>query len=121
MLMGFLLAGICPVLARHAWAIAEAVAAVLYLVAGALFPIDVLPSWLQVVSHVLALTYWLELIRRSLLGSLFGKASAGFSNWELLLWLTALISAFALISFAVFRRAEAIAKRKGLINQLSGY
>ncbi len=121
MLLGFLLAGICLVLARHAWAIAEAVAAVLYLLAGAVFPIDVLPSWLQVISRSLPLTYWLELIRRSLLGSSFSRALAGFNNGELLLWLVVSIAALVLISFAVFRSAEGIAKRRGLIDQISGY
>ena len=46
----------------------EAVAGALYLMSGVVFPIGVLPPCLQAVSLVLPTTYWLEGMRRALLG-----------------------------------------------------
>jgi ABC-2 type transport system permease protein len=119
--MGFLLAGICLVLARHSEAIAEGVAGVLYLVCGAVFPLDVLPTWLQAVSYLFPLTYWLELMRRALLGSSFSGNLAGFSNWGLFLWLVLATALWGVLSIFLFRRMESLAKHRGLIDQVSGY
>lgn len=119
--MGYLLAGICLFLARHAFAIAEGIAAVLYLLVGAVFPVSVLPVWLQVISRAFPLTYWLELIRRSLLGSSFDQTWTTVSNLTLVFWLAGLTVLFGLIAFLVFRWADGLAKRRGLIDQISGY
>ena len=55
-------------MARHYWSVGESVAGALYLLCGAIFPLDSLPGWLRPVGMVLPLTYWLESLRRSLLG-----------------------------------------------------
>ena len=46
----------------------EAIAGALYLVSGAIFPIDILPSFLQPIAYVMPTTWWLEASRRGLLG-----------------------------------------------------
>ncbi len=119
--MGYLIAGFALVMARHAWAISEGVAAVLYVVSGAIFPVDVLPSWVQVISKAIPLTYWLELIRRSLLGSSFSPAFSTMSEWTLFFWLAGLTAGFGILGFIVFQRMNSIARGKGLIDQTSGY
>jgi len=66
--LGILLAGITLVTAHHSFTLTEGMAGLFYLACGAIFPIDILPIWLQYLSKVLPLTYWLELVRRSILG-----------------------------------------------------
>jgi len=119
--MGYLIAGLALVMARHSWAIADGVGAVLYVVSGAIFPIDILPSWVQVISRAIPLTYWLELLRRSLLGSSFSPVFNAFSNWEMLLWLFGLTVAFGFLGFIVFQRMNILARKKGLVDQTTGY
>jgi ABC-2 type transport system permease protein len=53
---------------REAWRLPEAIGAALYLVCGAIFPLTVLPSWLAALSAFIPLTWWLEAVRRALLG-----------------------------------------------------
>jgi len=119
--MGYLLAGLVLVLARHAWPIAEGVAAVLYVVSGAIFPIDVLPGWVQVISRAIPLTYWLELLRRSLLGSSFSPAFNSMATWELFLWFLGLTLLFGVSGYLVFQRMNRVARQRGMIDQITGY
>lgn len=66
--LGLILAAAVLNMARQAMFLSEGVAGTLYLLSGAVFPIDVLPRWLHAVSLALPTTYWLEGMRRALLG-----------------------------------------------------
>jgi ABC-2 type transport system permease protein len=66
--LGLILAGAVLNMAKHGMFLSEGVAGMLYLVSGVIFPLDVLPGYLQVVGLCLPTTYWLEGMRRSLLG-----------------------------------------------------
>jgi ABC-2 type transport system permease protein len=83
--MGIVLGMYTLTIHTEPWFVGEAMAAALYLFSGAIFPITVLPAWLQPIGYVLPMTYWLELLRRALLGP--GAAAfptlAGFSNPQL--------------------------------------
>jgi ABC-2 type transport system permease protein len=46
--------------------IGDAVAGALFLFSGAIFPLSVLPTFLQPIGYAMPITYWLELLRRSL-------------------------------------------------------
>src|SRR6266568_4558207 len=70
--LGVALAGLSLMLKRGAWVMPDAMTGALYLLAGAIFPISILPGWLEKVALVMPLTYWLELIRRALLGDAVG-------------------------------------------------
>ena len=84
--MGLLLAGLNLLVAHHYGAWGEAVAGALYLFSGAIFPLEVLPAWLRPVGFAMPVTYWLELIRRALVGSVAQAfpTLSGFSNLQLL-------------------------------------
>jgi ABC-2 type transport system permease protein len=75
--LGLLLAGIVLNMSRHGMFLSEGVAGTLYLLSGAVFPLDVLPGWLRPVSLALPPTYWLEGMRRSLLGDCEFSAALG--------------------------------------------
>jgi len=66
--MGLILSGLILNMSRNSYFLSEGLAGSLYMFTGALFPIAVLPVWLQPVGMVLPPTYWLEGMRRSLMG-----------------------------------------------------
>jgi len=118
--MGLLLGATTLQMARHYWSVGESVAGALYLLCGAIFPVDSLPDWLQPVSMALPLTYWLESLRRSLLGSEASKeispSLARFSDSQLLLILLISTLIMTFVSIYFFRWSEHQAREKGLID-----
>ncbi|MBN2146136.1 MAG: ABC transporter permease [Anaerolineales bacterium] len=121
--MGLLLAGINLLVAHHYGAYGEAVAGALYLFSGAIFPLEVLPAWLRPVGFLMPITYWLELLRRSLIGSVAQAfpTLAEFSNLELLGILVGLTIFFSTASIIAFRACERRARERGMIDMVSNY
>ncbi|MFU8772465.1 MAG: ABC transporter permease, partial [Anaerolineales bacterium] len=120
-MMGLLLAGVSLLIAHHTWFLGEGVAGALYLFSGAIFPLDVLPAFLRPIGFAMPLTYWLELLRRSLVGSVaeaFPTLSA-LTNQHLLLILVGLAVAFAIISVFVFRWCDYQARERGMIDMVT--
>ncbi len=77
--LGLILAGAVLNMARYGSFLSEGVAGVLYLLSGAVFPISVLPPFLQPLSYALPTTYWLEGMRRALLGP--GELASPLADW----------------------------------------
>lgn len=122
-MMGLLLAGITLLTARHIGFIGEAVAGALYLFSGAIFPLEVLPAWLRPVGFAMPITYWLELLRRALIGDIAAAfpTLAGFSNGQLLWILVGLTAVFAVLGFVIFRWCEYRAREAGMIDATTNY
>jgi ABC-2 type transport system permease protein len=122
-LLGLLLAGVTLVLVRHSDYLGDGVAGALYLFSGAIFPLDVLPAWLRPVGYGLPMTYWLELLRRSLVGSVAQAfpTLAGFSNLQLLGILAGLTVVYGVLSVFVFRWCDWQARERGYIDRTSNY
>ena len=121
--MGLLLAGLNLLVAHHYGAWGEAVAGALYLFSGAIFPLEVLPDWLRPVGFAMPVTYWLELIRRSLVGSVaqaFPTLSS-FTNLQLLGILAGLTLLFGFASVYAFRWCEHRARENGMIDMVTNY
>ena len=119
--LGILLAGVSLVTAHHSWALTEGIAGLFYLACGAIYPIDILPIWLQYLSKVLPLTYWLELVRRAVLGKSMSTTLAGYSNFELVAIMAVTTLVLALFSHYIYRSIEYIARKGGKIDQLTNY
>jgi ABC-2 type transport system permease protein len=122
-MLGLLLAAITMNIANQAWSMGETVAGALYVFSGAIFPLEVLPAWLRPVGFAMPITYWLELLRRSLVGEVAQAfpTLAGFSNLQLLGILLGLAAAFALVTVVVFRWADHRARERGLLDMTSNY
>ncbi|MBI4772372.1 MAG: ABC transporter permease [Chloroflexi bacterium] len=122
-LMGLMLAGVTLLIASHVWFIGEAVAGALYLFSGAIFPLEVLPPAIRWLGYGMPLTYWLELLRRALLGA--GAAAfptlAGLSNGQLFAILGTITLAFTLVAGVIFRWCEARARERGMIDMTTNY
>ncbi len=119
--LGILLAGISMVTSHHSYALTEGIAGLFYLACGAIFPIDILPIWLQYISKVLPLTYWLELVRRSMLGKSISTTLGGYSDFQLILIMLGTTLVLALFSNYIYRSIEHIARKHGKIDQLTNY
>ncbi|MCS7286019.1 MAG: ABC transporter permease [Anaerolineae bacterium] len=121
--MGLILANISLLVAHHFFLIGEAVAGALYLFSGAVFPLEVLPAWLRPLGFIMPITYWLELIRRSLLGE--GVRAfptlASFSNGELLGIMLGLSGLFGATAFLSFKACDFLARERGLIDRTTNY
>lgn len=122
-MLGLILAGVTLQLAHHVGFVGEAVAGALYLFSGAIFPLDVLPPILRPIGYLMPITYWLELLRRSLVGSVAQAfpTLAGFSNAQLLVILVGLTVIFCGVSIRIFRWCDQRARERGLIDRVTNY
>ncbi len=114
--LGILLGGASLLLAWHNFRLGEAVAGSLYFLSGVVFPLDVLPQGVQMLSRALPTTYWLEAMRRALLGSGGNATLAGFCDLGILGILGLCALGALVVSVAFFRWAEGLARRRGLLD-----
>lgn len=122
-MMGLILASVTLMVAHHFFLIGEAVAGALYLFSGAIFPLEILPAWLRPVGFIMPITYWLELMRRSLIGDVAEAfpTLAQFSNLQLIGILVGLTIVFALLSVVIYRWCNHRARELGLIDMVTNY
>ncbi len=106
---------------RYLWVLGEAVGGALYLFSGAIFPLEVLPAWLQPVGKALPVTYWLELVRRALLPEM----AARFPTWAdtptatLVGYLALSSLGMVAVGWLAFRLGERRARARGLLERTS--
>jgi ABC-2 type transport system permease protein len=120
MALGIGMAGWCLQLRQEAWHYPEAIAGALYLVSGAIFPIDILPAVLKPIAYVMPTTWWLEASRRGLLGHGSPGSVGELSDGTVMLYLfvsTAIALPIALALFAWFMRR---ARQAGLLDMVTG-
>ena len=121
--LGLILAGITLRTARHAWRMGEAVAGALYLFSGAIFPLTILPRFLQPLGYVMPLTYWLELVRRALLAGTASEFSflGTMSDGQLLAILAVITVLAAGVGLGIFHWCEQVARERGLFDRETHY
>ena len=120
MALGVGMAGWCLQLRQEAWHYPEAIAGALYLISGAIFPIDILPSILHPIAYAMPTTWWLEASRRGLLGhgSPGAMGELGDGTVMVALLLTTLVAVpVALALFGWFMRR---ARQAGLLDMVTG-
>lgn len=118
--LGVFMAGWCLQLRQEAWSYPEAIAGALYLVSGAIFPVDVLPGFVQPISWALPTTWWIEASRRGLLDHGATGAIGRLTDGQVMLWLvgtTAIVVPLALIAFRWFMYR---AREAGLLDMTTG-
>jgi len=119
--LGLIVVSAAVLISGEAWRMPEGVGAALYLVCGAIFPVTVLPPALQALSQAIPLTWWLEAMRRGLLGPAVVRSLPQFTDptvLGLLAMLTALWVAAALVAFTF---AERRARQLGILDRESMY
>ncbi len=111
---------------RNGMFLSEGIAGVVYLLSGVVFPLTELPPWLRSISLSLPTTYWLEGMRRSLMGlppegsALSKSPLIGFSNGELALALAGTTVVLTAASQAFYRWNLRRAWRNGKIEETTG-
>jgi len=118
--LGVFMAGWCLQLRQEAWSYPEAIAGALYLISGAVFPIDILPAIVHPIAYASPTTWWLEASRRGLLGHGSPGALGTLSDGTVLLILTistAIAVPLSLAAFAWFMRR---ARQAGLLDMVTG-
>jgi ABC-2 type transport system permease protein len=122
-MLGLILAGVTLMLAQHQYEVGDVMASGLFLFSGAIFPLEVLPAWLRPVGFVIPVSYWLELIRRSLVGSVAQAfpTFSGLTDIQLLAILVALAAVFGVISAFVWNACDRAAREGGLIDLTTNY
>jgi ABC-2 type transport system permease protein len=129
--LGLALGGITFLTARHSIGINEGVAGVFYVMSGIIFPITALPAWAQSISKVLPITYWMDSMRRALMPEAMAELSTAaavdvtglgsISDLYIMAYLAISAAVFFVLSLAVFRFADGIARRKGKIDWTTAY
>jgi ABC-2 type transport system permease protein len=119
--LGIILAGASLIVARHSINMNEGLGGLFFLLSGAVFPLEVLPRWAQTLSLGLPFTYWLELLRRLILGRPYAAPLATMSDaalWGVLALSTAMLTVAAILWFAW---CEHVARSRGLIDWKTNY
>lgn len=119
--LGLLLAAAVLNMARHGSFLGEGVGSALYLLSGAIFPLAVLPGWLQGVAVTLPPTLWLEAVRRSLLGLAGAGPLAGWSDGALQVALAGASALLLVVGWSVFRCADRRARQRGRYDLTTGF
>ncbi len=119
--LGLLVVTAAVLISGEAWRMPEGVGAALYLVCGAIFPVTVLPSVLQALSQAIPVTWWLEAMRRGLLGSAVVRSFPHLSDARVLGLLTLLTTVWVAASLTAFTFAEHRARQMGILDRESMY
>jgi ABC-2 type transport system permease protein len=120
---GMLLAGACLNMSRNGMFLSEGVAGLVYLLSGVVFPLRALPQWVQPICLSLPTTYWLEGMRRALMGPVPDRLRGPLSNWshaELALTLFATTVVLVVAAQLFWRWSERRAWRLGKLEENAG-
>lgn len=127
---GMILASVVLNLSRSASFLSEGIAGVVYFLSGVLFPLSILPGWLRTIGECLPTTYWLEGMRRTLIGPPRaialpdgGSLAAPFADWshaDLMLMLAVTTMGFVLAAQVVYHWSVRRAWRRGKIEETQG-
>lgn len=113
--IGFILCGINIMTSKVQFVLSEYVSGILYLFGGVIFMPQILPSWGQAISNALPVTYFLRIVRYSILGQ------SGFMVQMDLLYLVLTMFATIMIGLGFFKVAMYKARRDGLIDKKEEY
>lgn len=111
---------------RNGMFLSEGIAGVVYLLSGVVFPLSELPAWLRTIGLSLPTTYWLEGMRRSLMGmppdgsALARSPLTQYSNIELAIALLITTVVLTILSQLFYRWNLRRAWRNGKIEEQSG-
>jgi ABC-2 type transport system permease protein len=123
---GMILAAACLNMSRNGMFLSEGISGVVYLLSGVVVPLAVLPGWVQWVSLSLPTTYWLEGMRRALMGPVPADAPmlrgplADWSGAELAGMLAATTAGLVLAAQLFWRWNERRAWRLGRLEENAG-
>jgi ABC-2 type transport system permease protein len=117
---GMILAAAVLNMSRNSMFLSEGLGALVYFLSGVVFPLSILPGWLQAIGVCLPTTYWLEGMRRAILGRRFPGPLDEMSEWGLLAWLLVSTAGLVVVSQLFYRWSLRRAWRNGKIEETTG-
>ena len=123
---GMILAAACLNMTRNGMFLSEGIGGMVYLLSGVVFPLGVLPQWVQALSLTLPTTYWLEGMRRALAGRvpesvpMLRGPLANWENGELAMALAATTLGLVIAAQLFWRYSERKAWRLGRLEENAG-
>ncbi len=115
--VGYLMAALCLVLTRAAITIIEGTTVAFYLLAGVIFPLDLLPMALRVVSLMLPFTWWYEALRRFAFGRGASVQLASLSDGALLAAFIGVTAVTGVVAWVGCHALDRQARRLGRVDQ----
>lgn len=119
--LGLVVVSAAMLISGEAWRMPEGVGAALYLVSGAIFPVTVLPGILQSLAQAVPLTWWLEAMRRGLLGPDAVKSFSWAADGQVLAYQVLVTAVWVVVASLIFAVAEQRARRIGVLDQESAF
>lgn len=119
--LGLVVVSAAMLISGEAWRMPEGVGAALYLVSGAIFPVTVLPGMLQSVAQAVPLTWWLEAMRRGLLGPEAVTSFAWAPDGLVLAYQVLVTGLWVALASLIFAVAERRARQIGVLDQESAF
>lgn len=119
--LGLVVVSAAMLISGEAWRMPEGVGAALYLVSGAIFPVTTLPGFLQSVAQIFPLTWWLEAMRRGLLGPDAVKSFPWAGDVQVLTYEVLVTAAWILAATVIFKMAEQRARQIGVLDQETAF
>jgi ABC-2 type transport system permease protein len=119
--LGLVVVSVAILISGEAWRMPEGVGAALYLLCGAIFPASILPSALRLLGWGIPLTWWLDAMRRGLLGPGAITSFPGLSDRQVLGWLAVLATAWITLASTAFALAERRARQTGVLDRESAF
>jgi ABC-2 type transport system permease protein len=130
--LGIVLAAVCLQTRQESWNYPDAFSGAMFLVSGVVFPLAILPNWLQAVGLLNPITWWVAGVRRAVLPG--GPSSIGGADslWTAVtgtaapepavivigLFLTGAVT--TLVATLLFRGSERRARDRGLLDRTTG-
>ncbi|MBI2122612.1 MAG: ABC transporter permease [Armatimonadetes bacterium] len=119
--LGFIVVSAAMGISGEAWRMPEGVGAALYLVCGAIFPVTVLPGALQNIAQTIPLTWWLEAMRRGLLGNNVTHSFPWAGDGQVLAIFAVVTAVWTGAAAFIFSYAERRARVLGVLDRESGF
>jgi len=118
--IGWMLASFMLIIDRMGWVLAEGIAGLLFLITGAIFPMNLLPTPVAFFGKIVPITYWIDLWRLGIFGA-NAKLGSGTPPDKLWLYLAATTLLWAVIAVYWYKVADRLARHWGKIEQETFY
>ena len=121
-MLGLIVSSAALLLPDSAWSFGEAIAGAMYLFSGAVFPIYILPRALRPLGFAMPVSYWLELLRRALLGRTPGLPTfTNLSDGSLFGVFVLMTVGLGVVALTLFKCCDRAMRERGMIDRITNH
>jgi len=119
--MGWILASMMLLVDRMGWVWAEGFAGLMFLAAGAIIPLALLPAPMAWVGKILPMTYWADIWRHAIYGDLSALAQPGLTMNYLWSWMLGTTVVWSIAAVVWYRLCDSLARKWGRVERETFY